>query len=846
MVRPHHRLRRASAAGLLLVALAVAGGVLLSRGAPSGAGPVCTRSWASAVDGSWADPARWSPAGVPTAADDMCITASGTYTVTLTGSRAANSIQVGSSGAGLATLAVEGVGCSASAQLDVTGTAEVFGRGRLDLTSSGCGAVQSVVQTGGGLTNDGSVRTVAGVGGTRYLRGDVLNRGSVSIGAPTEFDTAGTTWDNQGPVAVDAALAVRGGPTFIARSGTIASSGAGALTVSGASFEQRGGSTTGAAIVLLNATFSSTGAGGASFVAHQSATVSGTIGASQSLRVEAVACSYNTQVDVTGNLTNAGSLTLTTTGCGGAYALLQGPGLLTNTTTGTISSTAGTGGERYLRMSVRNQGSVVVSQPTAFDLAGTEFDNRGTLTLTQPLGTVGATFTNTSGSVAASGAGLVRATGGSTFTQANASTTGTAVEILNSTLAFAPASTGSSRFTLHQTSSLSGNVPAGASVTIEAVACSYNTAVTAAGAFTNAGTIRLTATGCGGAYALLSGPGLLTNTGTIAVDAGTGGERYLRLDLRNQGLVQVDHPVAFDQALRTFTNEGTLRLTQAMSTANATVRNLAGSIDGTGAGQLTAAAGSTFQQGDGDTSGNPVVVLQSDLAFLAGSSGSSAFVAHQSVGLAGDLPVGAALTIEAVACSYNTSVTAAGAFTSAGSIRFTATGCGGAYALLAGSGLLTNTGSITVAPGTGGERYLRLPVRNLGSVTVDQPLAFDAGGGTAFTNEGTVTMTQPVTASGAAFRNLAGSIAGTGAGQLTLVSGSTFQQGDGGTAGNPVVLRQSDLEYLPSSSGTSAFVAHQSMGLAGDLPSTSSLTIEAVACSYNTLRRRSPTQGRSG
>ena len=245
----------------------------------------------------------------------------------------------------------------------------------------------------------------------------------------------------------------------------------------------------------------------------------------------------------------------------------------------------------------------------------------------------------------------------------------------------------------------------------------------------------------------MTGPGLITNTGTIDVEPGNGGDRYLRASVRNQGTITVDQPLTFDPAAAsTFTNEGTVTLSKAVTASNLTVRNLAGSIDGIGAGQLTVSA-STFEQGNGDTSGNPVVILNSTLAYLSPSTGTSAFVAHQNVGLSGDLPSTTSLTIEAIGCSYNTLVTASGGFTNAGTIRFTSAGCAGAYSLLTGPGLLTNTGAIDVEPGNGGARYLRASVLNQGTVTVDQPLTYDLSGGSTFTNEGTVTLSQPMNAS---------------------------------------------------------------------------------------------------
>ena len=653
--------RRLGPTGLLLALLVGACTLLLAQSGPSEAGPACTKSWASAVDGHWANPALWSPAGVPTAADDVCVTVTGTYTVLVSQSQVANSVQIGSTGAGTATVSVESQGCSFQSSLTVSTTAEVFTRGQLRLTSAGCAGTNTVVQTGG-LTNDGTIDAAAANGGTRYLRGGVVNRGTVTVAAPVEFDTSGAVFDNQGTVTLANLLAARSGTTVISRSGAFIGSGSGRLSVSGGTFEQRAGQASGPTPVeILNSTLKGLGSGSpASFVLHQNSALSGSIAAGQTVAVEAVGCSYGTTVTVAGALSNAGTLRLTSGGCAGSTAILDASGLITNT--GTIDVAAANGGARYLRGSVRNQGSVVVDQPLNYDQGGSTFDNRSSVTLTQQMVISGASFTNASGSVASSGLGQVRATAASTFTQGNASTTGSPVEILNSALAFSPGSSGSSRFTAHQNSSLSGAVPATATVTIEGVGCSYNTVLTAAGAFTNAGTIRLTSAGCAGTYSMLAGPGLITNTGTIAVDPANGGDRYLRADVRNQGTIRVDQPLTYDIVGTTLTNEGTVTLTQPMTASNATVRNLAGSIDGTGAGQLTVSA-SDFDQGNGDTSGNPVVVLNSDLAYLAPSTGTSAFVAHQNVGLAGNLPAGSSLTIEAIGCSYNTQVTAVSAFT---------------------------------------------------------------------------------------------------------------------------------------------------------------------------------------
>ena len=46
--------------------------------------PKCTKSWAKAVSGNWSNANDWSPAGVPTNTDNVCIAVdTANYTVTV-------------------------------------------------------------------------------------------------------------------------------------------------------------------------------------------------------------------------------------------------------------------------------------------------------------------------------------------------------------------------------------------------------------------------------------------------------------------------------------------------------------------------------------------------------------------------------------------------------------------------------------------------------------------------------------------------------------------------------------------------------------------------------------------
>ena len=59
--------------------------------------PGCTKGWAAEVDGFWSDETKWTPAGVPTATDDVCLTGGG-YTVTVEGTQSAGSVTLGAAG----------------------------------------------------------------------------------------------------------------------------------------------------------------------------------------------------------------------------------------------------------------------------------------------------------------------------------------------------------------------------------------------------------------------------------------------------------------------------------------------------------------------------------------------------------------------------------------------------------------------------------------------------------------------------------------------------------------------------------------------------------------------------
>ena len=97
----------------VIAGMVTATAMLAVPAGPAGAA-ACTKTWGAAASGLWSSAVNWSPAGVPSASDDVCITPNGTYTVTLAGSVSVNSIKVGGA-SGTATLSILGGGSVAMA-----------------------------------------------------------------------------------------------------------------------------------------------------------------------------------------------------------------------------------------------------------------------------------------------------------------------------------------------------------------------------------------------------------------------------------------------------------------------------------------------------------------------------------------------------------------------------------------------------------------------------------------------------------------------------------------------------------------------------------------------------------
>jgi fibronectin-binding autotransporter adhesin len=524
-----------------MIGFAIAAIIGLAVLAPSTAhASGCTDSWTNTSGGSWFTAGNWSK-GVPTSTTEACITAAGTYTVTMTQTAAVKvkSLTVGGTSGGQ-TLVV-GSSCSANAVLTAgAGGITIGALGAITLTNGeGCGTEATLAVTTGTLTNSGTIAIEKAVGGARTIEANLTNAstGKLLVNTNTSFNKSSATLQNSG------AINIATGVTFSAvaaqtidneTGGTITATGTGVLEQTTGTFNQGEGKTSGT-VILDDLALNYTGTGASTIKLRGASALSGNVAAEQLLFLEST-CSEHAIVTAAGSFTNSSTIDLTNgDGCADNVTLAVSAGTLSNA--GTITSEPGVGGARAIEGNLTNTGKLLINSATAYDFAGALLKNEGAITIAKgvTLSTVNSeTIDNeTGGTITATG--LLEQTTG-TFNQGAGKTSGT---VILDDVALNYTGTGASTIKLRGASTLSGNVAAKQFLFLEST-CSEHAVVTAAGSFTNSGTINLTnADGCADNVTLGLTGGTLVNKGTINSLNPVGGSRTVEGNLKNEKTVSL-------------------------------------------------------------------------------------------------------------------------------------------------------------------------------------------------------------------------------------------------------------------------------------------------------------------
>ena len=219
-------------------------------------------------------------------------------------------------------------------------------------------------------------------------------------------------------------------------------------------------------------------------------------------------------------------------------------GTLTNASGGVIDVNKGTNGNRNINATLLNQGAVNVIDTTTFSGSGVLLDpDAWTMTLAGTLSFASsAEFQLNGGTLAHTG--TFSMSSGTFGFHDGAISGGSALVLLNSTLAFGSPTAGSGSFTPRGGSAaLSGDVPFGTTLLVQGSSAGSHAVLTAATGFTNSGLIRLISIDSNYNDTLPVSAGTLTNSssGVIDVDTGTNCLQTIYATLLNRGVVNVNY-----------------------------------------------------------------------------------------------------------------------------------------------------------------------------------------------------------------------------------------------------------------------------------------------------------------
>jgi hypothetical protein len=501
----------------------------------------CTESWAKAESGSWGTAANWSPEKVPTASDEVCITKPGEYTVTVTGSVSVESLTLGaSSGATKQTLLVDGLLSSGALNLSTSATIAKTGVLNLESTSSN----DAVVAGSATISNGGELLSSAS--STNYLEANLTTAASgvVDLKSGELRQDDNTTTINEG------AFDVEGGAIFAATAGTDKFVNRGSLANGGsvslandASWTQEAGtsSETGNPVSIFNSGQLTDVSGVGSFDLVDTAVLSGMIPAGQTVTADAIP-SHNAEVKVSGTVTNEGTLALDSPAGGGEPALEKVSVSSRLGNRGVLSTQSQSGQVDFLEVPLANEAAATVDVES-----GELRQDENTTTTNDGIFEVksGAIFAATAGADefvnkgSLANAGSVSLTNDASWTQeaGTSSETGSPVSIFNSGQLTDVSGVGG--FDLVDTAVLSGTVPAGQSVTADAIP-SHNALVKVSGTVTNEGTLALVSPSKGGEPGFLGTSSRIDNDGVLTTQSETSNPSFLEANLTNAAAGTVD------------------------------------------------------------------------------------------------------------------------------------------------------------------------------------------------------------------------------------------------------------------------------------------------------------------
>jgi hypothetical protein len=602
------------------------------------------------------------------------------------------------------------------------GTGDLIQQGQIWMLSEvgGYGATLAA-PSGARFVNQGSLATQVGTGGARTINGSFLNDTTGSI----NFST--TTKMNTGPIENQGSWAVIDGALMDLGNSVAFTQGAGVLDVSDGSFFHPngdafllGGNFVGDPVFANNDL--TLGPGFTSAFTGRvigTSTLTGDLGSGQLLRIHGTPTYGNATLTLQQATQLAGEMYLASE-TGGYSATLQDAGNgLTNT--GLLQFDPGQGGARTLRAVFVNQGTVQVNQPLS--LSTGSYVNQAAWNVASGASVLvgnSLSFTQEDGTLTIDGTwehpnGSANFVGGTVLGEPLFSSTDLLMDP-----AFTSPFTGRTR----GTNSLTGDIKLGQKMTLQGDAAYGVATMNLSGGNLNAGEIELMTSNSGTTVRLGTTNAVFNNSGTVLTSVGVGGARFLRGDISNAGLLDIDANTTMEDG--PVLNSGTIDI------AASTLLNLNNSMSFEQSDGLLRVDGAFEQQNGtmrllgGSVTGIP---LLSNIQLELGSGFTNAFEANLrgTSTLTGDLASGQKLNVLGDATYGVATLNLAGATQLAGEVELLTSNSGTTVRLGTTDVDMLNTGTIQVSEGVGGARFLRGNITNEGLIQVDQPAILEDG-----------------------------------------------------------------------------------------------------------------------
>ena len=304
-------------------------------------------------------------------------------------------------------------------------------------------------------------------------------------------------------------------------------------------------------------------------------------------------------------------------------------------------------------------------------------------------------------------AGTVELTGSASWTQeaGSDSQSGNPVQIFGSGTLTDVSGAGS--FDLIDSPTLTGTIPAGQTVTADAIH-GHNATIEVSGVVTNNGTLALLSP-VGGGQPNIAGGTQIDNKGLFTSQ--TESLNYLEANLLNTGTVEVKSGELRQDNNTTTTNEGSFKVLSGAIFHALTGSDLfvnKGSVSNAGTVELTGSASWTQEAGSDSQSGNPVQIFGSGT--LTDVSGAGSFDLIDSPTLTGTIPAGQTVTADAIK-SHSATIEIPATVTNEGTLALVSPAEGGYTNLheTTGSSKVVNDGLIT-AQSESSVNYLEVPL----------------------------------------------------------------------------------------------------------------------------------------